>query len=73
MRLANEALAMTAVLAAAEALTIRIQIVPGGIGGWAGEGLVKLSVGIVAAAAAGKFVFHHMLQPIQCLIPLIGN
>jgi len=30
---------MTAVLAAAEALTIRIQIVPGGIGGWAGEGL----------------------------------
>src|SRR5260370_33612305 len=39
VRLANEALAMTAVLAAAEALAIRIQIIPGGIGGWAGEGL----------------------------------
>src|SRR5229473_4188318 len=39
VRLANEALAMTAVLAAAKALTIRIQIIPGGIGGWAGERL----------------------------------
>src|SRR5258708_40232185 len=31
---------------------------------------IQLSVGIVAAAGAGRFVFHHVLQATQCLIPL---